>query len=302
MHYSPLTLNISQQLGIQLPSPEQPFAPQWPGAERVKMWVKRDDLIHPVISGNKWRKLSGIINRWSSLPSGILSFGGGYSNHLHALGYLCYTLNIPFIAVVRGNYHNNQTPMLNDLNSWGATVHYVNRETYRQRAEPAYLSALSQQWPGYQIIAEGGSEPDALAGTQSIVSECCRQYDYVVCPVASGATLAGIASEVISPATAIGVAVLKGQGYLEELVTTLLPEKKSNWRIEHKFHGGGYARADNELKEFCQYVTDELQLPVEPVYSGKLLFGIKEMLAQRVFPTNSRVLILHTGGLQGARK
>ena len=302
MPYSPLSQQISDQLGIQLSSPEQPFCPPWPGAERVKMWIKRDDLIHPVISGNKWRKLSGIFSQWSSLPKGIISFGGGYSNHLHALGYLCHQLNLPFVAVVRGNYHNNKTPMLNDLHSWGATVHYVNRITYRQRTDPGYLSTLSTRWPGYQIIAEGGSEPAALAGTQSIISESCRTYDYVVCPVASGATLAGIAASVKPPAMALGVAVLKGEGYLEELVSSLMPAPYDNWRIEHAFHGGGYAKVSEQLYQFCQHTTDELQVPVEPVYSGKLLFGIKEMLKQEVFSTNSNVLILHTGGLQGARK
>ncbi|WP_394221500.1 1-aminocyclopropane-1-carboxylate deaminase/D-cysteine desulfhydrase [Alteromonas gracilis] len=314
---------------LTLPSPLEPFHPNWEGASKVSLFVKRDDAIHPVISGNKWRKLTNALI--APLPREILSFGGGFSNHIHALGFACFKLGIPFTAVVRGDYRNNPTPMLQDLMQWSANIEYVDRITYKKRDDKAYLNQLQQQHNNAMIIPEGGSQTQALQGIQHMVEEIDVDFDVMVTPVASGATLAGIASALNSfnektmainehdvVRKAIGIGVLKGEGYLEGLVEKLLPasisqndgQKSENetlptqpqcWHIDHNYHFGGYAKAPDELKAFCNNFNQTMPFEIEPVYSGKAFWAVKDMLAKGKFEDGTRIVILHTGGLQGAR-
>ncbi len=304
-------LNLSSletRLNIQSPSPLQPFAPEWPGAEQLQLFIKRDDLLHPVISGNKWRKLGKQLSQRPGLPEHIVSFGGGFSNHLHALGYLCRQLGITFTAIVRGDYRHHPTPMLKDLQDWQADICYVSRLEYQQRSDPDYLQALSQRYANSLIIAEGGSNKAALAGVGRIVDELHGQtdrLDVIATPVASGATLAGLAYHCARPrtrpTTVLGIGVLKGEGYLESLVQALLPQPCSNWHIDHAHCGRGYAKSSTELLEFCEQMQQQYGMALEPVYSGKLFLAVKKKIAAGEFVTGTRLALLHTGGLQGAR-
>ena len=279
---------------------------QWPGAENYQITLKRDDLLHPVISGNKWRKLKyALLAAQQNQLKHIISFGGGFSNHLHALAYCCRKMNIRFTAIVRGDYSDNPSPMLEDLRSWGTELHYVQRSTYKRRDQCGYLAELQQQYPGAVIIPEGGSQALALKGVGEIIGELRGGYDYILAPVASGGTLAGlIQANQSNTAIIIGVAVLKGQDYLEKLVTDLLPPSialSKSWHINHDYHGRGYAKTNSELRTFCEHFVQQNNIPIEPVYSGKLCFALKDLIAKQVFPQGSRILLLHTGGLQGAR-
>ncbi len=259
-------------LTLTTPSPLTVFEPDWPGAERVSMQVKRDDLIHPVISGNKWRKLKYTLDALPGSCRHIISFGGGFSNHLHACGYLCMKLGIHFTALVRGDYNANPTPMLKDLQSWQACIQYVDKPAYAKRSDPIWLENLP---------------------------EC----DHIIAPVGSGATLAGLICADSSPVTVTGIAVLKGAGYLESLVQALLPAtgQQNRWQILHDYHQGGYGKRNATLTSFCEELMQQYKLPVEPVYSGKLFFAIKDLLEKGFFPDGTRLRIVHTGGLQGAR-
>ena len=225
----PLQLDaLEKQLKLKCPSPLQKLTVSWPGADNLDIWVKRDDLIHPVISGNKWRKLKYALVE--ALPKGvkqIVSFGGGHSNHLHALGYVCHQLNIPFTAIVRGNYSANLTLTLTDLLSWRAQIQYVDKITYQKRDQPNYLAQLQNQYPGALIIPEGGSQQAALKGVAEIISELDAPFDYILSPVASGGTLAGLIQAVAKDTQILGVGVLKGEGYLEELVKKAVAERFS---------------------------------------------------------------------------
>lgn len=268
------------------------------------MHIKRDDLIHPVISGNKWRKLKYTFRSLPPSCNHILSFGGGYSNHLHACAYLCMRNNIPMTAIVRGDYSHNLPPMLKDLKTWGTKVQFVDKKTYQLRSAPSYLADLHRQYPNTYIVPEGGSHLPAIKGVAELLDENTPEFDHVIAPVGSGATLAGLISALKAPQSAIGIAVLKGKGYLEDLVRGLLPLecKNKNWSIAHNYHGGGYGKASTSLVEFCNVFNAEFGIPIEPVYSGKLMFAVKEMLHTGYFPDNSRLLLLHTGGMQGARQ
>ncbi len=302
------TNNIGKGLHIACPSPEHPFTPAWTNPNNINLWVKRDDLLHPIISGNKWRKLRQALEQLPGSCDRIISFGGGYSNHIHALAFCCQKLGIPLHAIIRGDYSANPSPMLQDIQTWGSTIEYVNKLTYQQRHDPAYLQQLEQRYPDAVIIPEGGSQQQALAGMADMLGELTQTYDYILAPVASGGTLAGIIHGLTQTVDCqstkvIGIGVLKGQGYLENLVSGLLPLSPcTNWHIEHDFHFGGYAKSTDALLQFCQDLNQQYQLPLEPVYSGKLFWAVRELLAKGIFPPNSKILLLHTGGLQGARK
>lgn len=278
------------------------FTPDWEGADQVEIKIKRDDLIHPVISGNKWRKLSSLLSSIPQGAKGIVSFGGGFSNHVHALAYCCKSLDLPFIAIIRGNYQQNLTPMLRDISAWGAQIIYIDRVTYQRRNDANYLNELSTQYKGYAIIPEGGSHIDAMQGVAKIVQEIEWNFDAIVTPVASGATLAGIAQSINADQQAIGIAVLKGEEYLESLVQNFMVHPNNNWHIEHAFHHGRYAKITPELRSFCSELHKKYGIPTEGVYSGKLFFALKEMLAAGTFSQGQKILILHTGGMQGARQ
>lgn len=299
--------NLVNKFGIQAPSPIHPISLLLP-QHGHEVFVKRDDLLHPIISGNKWRKLQGHLHAIiESQTSHCISFGGGFSNHLHALGYCCYQLGVSLTAMVRGDYSHQLTPMLQDLTSWGVKLAFVNKITYQKRNEKAYLAELMQESPGARIIPEGGSDALALAGVSALLDEVSPNlddYDFLLCPVASGGTLAALAKglkERQSRCQLIGIAMLKGEGYLEELVQSLLPVDVATPRILHDFHCGGYAKRPDYLEHFCQAMNKKGSVPVEPVYSGKLFYAIEQLIQKGYFPKNSRILALHTGGLQGAR-
>ena len=291
------------------PSAETIIQPDWATNHDITLRVKRDDLLHPVISGNKWRKLKhALLPAIAAKSKHIISFGGGFSNHLHALGYCCQQLNIQFTAIIRGNYSQNPSPMLQDLMNWKATIQYVDRMTYQQRAEPGYLKLLQQQNPGALLIPEGGSQLEALQGVAEVIDELCNSYDYMLAPVASGGTLAGLIAGVgkhpkQTNCKILGLAVLKGECYLEQLVTDLLdkPEQTKNWQINHDYHFGGYAKSTHLLTQFCSDFYQQTAIEIEPVYSGKLFYALRDLIDKRYFPPKSRILALHTGGLQGAR-
>lgn len=297
-------LSISQNLKLRIPSPLSEFKPDWPGADCVEIRIKRDDAIHPVISGNKWRKLKYTLEALPENCRHIVSFGGGFSNHLHACGFICKTLGLTFTAMVRGDYSSSMTPMLNDLDKWGSEIRFISKKEYKDRTNPDWLKKQALQYPDAFFIPEGGSQVHALKGVSEILKEDTFFPDYILLPVASGATLAGIVNASSLRQKTIGIAVLKGKGYLEDLVSSLLPldTEQPQWHIEHGYHQGGYAKTSAELATLCHCLSTHYDLSVEPVYSGKVFLSLKDMLAKNVFKPGSRILVIHTGGLQGARK
>ncbi|MFW8590559.1 1-aminocyclopropane-1-carboxylate deaminase/D-cysteine desulfhydrase [Glaciecola sp. 2405UD65-10] len=302
---------------INLPSPIERIT--WPGIgntnaslhnevnETIEIYVKRDDLIHPVISGNKWRKLLPFVSEMQSKNvQHVLSFGGGYSNHLHALAYLCDQLNIKLSAIIRGDYTHNLSPTLQDMKRWGAELRFVNRIEYKQRHDPQYCQALQNQFQADLLIPEGGSHALGIEGVKSFVDEFRQQLPeatHVIVPVASGGTMAGIIGNALRSDVfnLIGIAVLKGESYLEDLVNELLPPKSefTDWHIEHEYHHKGYAKSSETLQAFMRHFENHTNIPLEAVYSGKCFYALDQLLRKQYFPANSKIMITHTGGLQG---
>ncbi|WP_245879606.1 1-aminocyclopropane-1-carboxylate deaminase/D-cysteine desulfhydrase [Zobellella endophytica] len=269
----------------------------------LDLMIKRDDLLHPRISGNKWRKLKYVLRQAvSEQASGLLSFGGAWSNHLHALAAAGQTLELPTLGVVRGEPEYADNPTLADARHWGMTLAFVDRRQYRRRQEPDWLAALAQRHPGYRLIPEGGSCALALPGVAELWRELAPA-DALILPVASGGTLAGLLSARPADTRIIGYAVLKGDGWLAETVSGLYPPaaRDPGWRLRLGYHGGGYAKCSADDRQRIARLASELAVPLEPVYSGKAMLGLFRDIEAGYYPAGSRLIFLHTGGLQGVR-
>jgi len=276
---------------------------------QIQVFVKRDDDIHPIISGNKWRKLKFNLKHIEKTPSikGALSFGGSYSNHIHAFAFACYRHKTPCVGVIRGeeNYANNYT--LAWAKHWGMKLHFVDRKTYRRRHDEDYIAELQSQYPDYYIVPEGGSNKLAIPGVAEVIAELNQQveFDTLLTPIGSGGTLAGLItgdSEAERKHKILGIAVLKGAEYLKDEVNNLLPadaKSHSNWQLLTDYHRGGYARFSLEDSQKIIAFNRATGIDFEPVYSGKMVLALLELLEKGYFKAGERIVLLHTGGLQG---
>ncbi len=293
---------------MSLPSPLQTINHPLFDHHQIKVMIKRDDLIHPIISGNKWRKLKyNIEDVKNSGKRGIISFGGAYSNHVHALAFACYQENLPCIGIIRGEpeYSNNFT--LTWARHWQMQLDFVDRMTYKRRSDSDYLAHLQRQYPDYYIVPEGGSNELAIPGMSEVIDELNLQtsFDTLLTPVGSGGTLAGLIAGDNNQHQLLGIAVLKqgnNNNYLADEVADLLPQEAkthTNWQVLPEFHRGGYAKFN---EQDCQRILDfnqQTDIDFEPVYSGKMLLALLDLVEAGYFPENHRIVMLHTGGLQG---
>lgn len=272
----------------------------------MSVMVKRDDLIHPQLSGNKWRKLKHTLaDARQKGVTRVLSFGGAWSNHLHALAFAGRQSGLATLGLVRGEPGSTRTPTLQDCLDWGMTLHFLSRADYRRRHEPAYVAELAARFGPCAVIPEGGSNALAVRGVAELVAEIQAPFDVVACAVGSGATLAGLAAGAPEGAQVLGIAVLKQGAYLEPVVRGLLADagypSRDNWQLLTGFHGGGYAKVGPELRAFCADVFTHTGLVLEPVYTGKLFFAVDGLLRSGHFAPGTRLVLVHTGGLQGLR-
>jgi len=271
----------------------------------INVLIKRDDLIHPIISGNKWRKLKdNLAYAKSTHKKGILSFGGAFSNHIHALAYACNENTLASVGVIRGepSYQNNFT--LSWARHWGMRLHFVDRKTYKRRHDADYQQELQSLYPDHLIVPEGGTNHFALGGVSDVINELNQQatFDTLMLPTGSGGTLAGLISADHNQHQILGVAVLKEGQHLVDTVTGLLPEPAksyNNWQLLTQYHGGGYAKFSEQDCSTIAAFSQATSIPFEPVYSGKMLLALLDLVSQGYFPKHHTVMLLHTGGLQG---
>lgn len=271
----------------------------------LNVWIKRDDLLHPIIAGNKWRKLKyNILEAKRQGYKQILSFGGAYSNHLHALAYACKINNLHSIGIVRGEQHYANNYTLRWARHWGMTLKFVDRITYKLRDNPQFINDLQAQYPEAFIVPEGGSNSLALTGIKEVIEELDQQldYDYLITPVGSGGTLAGLIAADNNRHHIRGVAVLKQHNYLQKEVLKLLSSNSNeftHWQILDEYHCGGYGRySPQNAKEILAF-SQLTSIPFEPVYSGKMVLALLDLTKQGYFKPGSTIVLLHTGGLQG---
>jgi len=269
---------------------------------RIELWIKRDDLLHPVISGNKWRKLKYILNHALTLGSDtLISMGGAYSNHLHALAYTGQALDLKTIGLIRGEQPQGLTPTLTDMQNWGMSLKFVSRSAYRQLRQYKNWQDLPDIQPKHYWLPEGGAQSLALQGIAELVDEIDMAYDHLCVACGTGTTLAGIVKAVPDPVSITGFAVFKNAGFLTADVATLLDKHYENWQLNTDYHFGGFAHTNPALMAFIDRFQTETQIPLEPVYTGKMLYGLYDLIKKGYFQPHQRIIAVHTGGLQGNR-
>ncbi len=262
--------------------------------------LKPDYLIHPTVSGNKYRKLKYNLQKVQSENyKGILTFGGAFSNHIAATAAAGMVLNIPTVGVIRGEELASKKELNSTLNyakSCGMHLEYVSRSDYKQKNDPAYLKLLLENFKNFYVIPEGGTNGLAIKGCQEILSQEDLAFDIICCAVGSGGTIAGLINSSLPTQKIIGFPALKG-GFLNEDICKFASQ--SNWELWDAYHFGGYAKVDSKLITFMNHFKTTYKIPLDPVYTAKMMYGIFDAIQTGKIPKNAKVLAIHTGGLQG---
>jgi 1-aminocyclopropane-1-carboxylate deaminase len=285
---------------LRLPSPLERLDDDRLRESGVKVWLKRDDLIHADVPGNKWRKLH--LNLAEAARAGehtLLTFGGAYSNHIRATAAAGYYCGFGTIGIIRGEEHQPLNPSLSFAVRHGMRLCYLSRTDYRRKNDPEVIAALRREFGRFCLLPEGGSNALAARGCTDIPAEIEMDFDLICCPVGTGGTLAGIAAGLAERQHAIGFSVLKGAGFLEREVRDLQQAASGNrsgsWHIEHGFHFGGFARRNAELDAFIADFADRHGIVLDWAYVAKMLFGVFSLAQHGVFSPGSKVVAVITG-------
>ena len=262
--------------------------------------IKPEYLIHPRVSGNKFRKLKYNLEK-AQLQNhkGLLTFGGGFSNHIAATASAGQELNIPTVGVIRGEELVTQiesNPTLSYAKSCGMHLEFVSRSTYKKKTDPAYLQQLLETFKDYYILPEGGTNALAIKGCEEILTSKDQSFDIICCAVGTGGTIAGVINGSLLTQKIIGFPALKGE-FLKEDICKFA--KQSNWELWGDYHFGGYAKVDSKLIKFMNEFKLTYNIPLDPVYTAKMMYGIFEGIRSGEIPQTAKVLAIHTGGLQG---
>ena len=296
-------VQIEEQLGINYKAAviEKLSHPLF-DEKKLSVYIKREDLLHSVISGNKWRKLKyNLLQALQTGHSHLISMGGPYSNHLHALAYVGYQLGIQTTGLIRGERPQHESATLSDLRQWGMQLKFVSRDEFsklRQYREPEPGPSIGMN--GFWIT-EGAANSLALPGVKEILSDVELEYDTLTVSCGTGTTLAGLAGALPPDKSVLGFATLKGGEFLETDINRLLTSSQKNWFIDHNYHFGGFAKKNNQLIDFIDEFQMYCNIPVDSVYNGKMLFGLFQLIGTDFFQKEHKIIALHTGGLQGMR-
>jgi len=267
----------------------------------VQVLVKREDQVHPGMSGNKFWKLKyNVKTALQEAHKTLLTFGGAYSNHLHAVAMVGHALGLQTIGVVRGELHEPLNPVLAAACKHGMQLTYLDRTTYRHKDQADVVAALIKTWGRFYCLPEGGSNQLAVQGAREILACVEQPFDVVCCACGTGATLAGLIASLSPQQQAVGFSVLKGGDFLQEQVTMWLDKlacRHTHWSVALDYHWGGYAKHKPALLDFMAEFMQQHAIPLEPVYTGKMMYGLYDMIQRGCFPRGTTVLALHTGGI-----
>lgn len=266
----------------------------------VRLFVRREDLIHPFVSGNKFRKLRyNLIEAKQQKYSKLLTFGGAYSNHIAAVAYAGKLNGFETIGVIRGdeleaNWANN--PTLQFANLCGMQFEFVSREAYRNKTDDLFLEGLKLKFDDFYSIPEGGTNDLAVKGCKEILTELDNEFEYVCVSVGTGGTISGIINGSFDGQKIIGFPALKGDFLIKDICNFA---KKDNWSLNLDYHFGGYGKVTPELILFINSFFEENNIPLDPIYTGKMVYGVMDLIEKDFFEKGSKILLIHTGGLQG---
>ncbi|MBK7104987.1 MAG: 1-aminocyclopropane-1-carboxylate deaminase/D-cysteine desulfhydrase [Ignavibacteriae bacterium] len=272
--------------------------------KNVNVFLKREDLTHPVISGNKWRKLKyNLIYAKENEYKTLLSFGGAYSNHIHAFSKAGELFGFNTIGIIRGEETLPLNSTLSSAKESGMKIEYVSRTDYRKKRESDFIENLKEKFGDFYLVPEGGTNNLAIKGCTEIINNINIDFDYVVSACGTGGTLSGLICGLNGNKKVLGIPALKGADFLnneiENYVYNYTGKYFDNWELKLDFHFGGFAKIDKPLFMFMREFEKINQIKIEPIYTAKMLFAVKSLIENNEIPENSTVIALHTGGLQG---
>ena len=266
----------------------------------VESSILRLDKLHPIVSGNKWFKLRYYIeDAIANKATTIASFGGPYSNHLVALAFAAKENNLKSIGYVRATKEDTLTPSLQEALAYGMQLEFMGR-THFQAIKNDLLKANNKENAVY-FIDEGGYGELGAKGAATILNEYCKDYTTIIAAVGTGTMLAGLIQAAAPHQNIIGIPVLKNEKSIESEIKTLLKDSTKQFTLLHNFHQGGYAKTNPALIAFMNQLWETEKIPSDIVYTGKLLMAVEILLKDNYFKAGSKILVIHSGGLQGNR-
>jgi len=293
------------RFNLWLPSPLQKI--NFPDVNYT-MYVKRDDLIHWDISGNKFRKLKyNLIEYFKGGYNGMVAFGGAFSNLLYTLSVISAGMNIPMTFYIRGDGYDPRNPTLRFIKSNGVKMVFMSRKAFKELREQGFEQQMAKIHPGAYIIPEGGSNSLAVPGSAEIVKEIVEQLhfppEHIVMDLGTGGTFAGVLSALPPETKLTGIAALKGVDWNKTL-SKILGDKKyllneKNWTVTEDYHFGGFAKFDLRLIDFINNFKRRYGIPLDPIYTGKLVYGLFDLIDKKYFDEDTTIVWVHGGGLQG---
>lgn len=267
----------------------------------TELYILREDKIHPVISGNKFRKLKYNLEEFSKGNySSLLTFGGAYSNHISAVAAAGKEFDFKTIGIIRGEELDrkiNENPTLSFARDCGMKLKFISREQYRNKTNPIFLDRLKSEFGSFYLLPEGGTNEFAVKGCEKILSNRTDHYDFICCAIGTGGTISGIINSSKPHQKVLGFPALKNSDFLKNEIKKYT--SRSNYELIQDFHFGGYAKINNELLDFINGFKNEFAVNLDPVYTGKMMFGIMKMINENYFQKGTKILAVHTGGLQG---
>ena len=288
---------------LLLPSPLVELKGQLLEEKKINVFVKRDDLIHHIVSGNKWRKLKYNLEQADLQgKKQILTFGGAFSNHLIATATIGQLLGYKTIGVIRGEEPAELSDTLIDCKKMGMKLLFVSRNEYKNKDDPDFIDSLASDFGNYYLIPEGGSNDLGSFGCKDIVEEIEIEFDFICCAAGTGTTAAGVLNA-LTKENLLVVPALKGGDFLKEEVLAFENNKLKEDQLHFfsNYHFGGYAKVSQDLIDFSNTFYLNYQIKLDLVYTSKLFYGIFELISRDYFKKDSKIVLLHSGGLQGNR-
>ena len=266
----------------------------------VKVFIRREDLIHPFVSGNKFRKLKyNLLQAKKENQHRLLTFGGAYSNHIAATAFAGKENGFQTVGVIRGEELEakiDENPTLKFAQDCGMKFEFVSREQYRMKESSDFISKLNEKYGSYYLVPEGGTNSYAILGCEEILTNEDFIFDYICCSVGTGGTIAGISNSITGKQKVLGFPSLKGD-FLQKDICNFA--KHDNFSLISDYHFGGYGKVNEELILFINTFYKEYKIPLDPIYTGKMVFGVIDLIKKNYFPENSKILLIHTGVIQG---
>lgn len=269
----------------------------------IELFIKREDQLHSIISGNKLRKLKyNLEEAKRQNKSCLLTFGGAFSNHILAVAGAGNEFGFATIGIIRGEeleHRISENPTLLRAQDLGMKFHFVTRSQYRNKEEVTFLDSLKNKFGDFYLVPEGGTNSFAIKGCEEILTASDKSFfTHITCAVGTGGTISGIINSSIEKQQIIGFSSLKG-AFLSDVIRNFV--NKTNWNIIEDYHFGGYGKINDELVSFLNLFYNHTSIPLDPVYTGKMVFGVMDLINKGYFLPNSKILMIHTGGLQGIK-